>query len=408
MSPLNFAPYRPGIRPAVFLALAAALLLSATARAEVCNVKVVTDANPDYADIGSMIHSITDNWPATKDKCWAMWYWNHVARRQTAPMELHGHEVTDPIRQFNDYGYTMCSTVAGINCSIWGAMGLDVKFWDVILHTVSEVKYDGKYHLYDNSMSAIYTLCDGKTVAGVEDVGAAGACAASGGRMEPGHIVRYHCLNATSPNGFLAGADCARALSEEQHCFNPNGLKFRYYLNNWDLGHRYILNLREGEVYTRYYHRLDSAAAAKSADKGDGPFQSDPAYYVPNQGKDPEAANPRYGIRGNGVRTWTPPLTTDGLAGNAHAVTGARALAHAGRCAPGSRAARTGRLQDRGGQCHQQHEDQGHAAAGDGERSLRDLREYHQRFTVEGGLEGTGHGADACGNRPARRGQWGL
>ena len=326
MSLLNFAP----CRPAAFLALAAAFVLSATARAEVCNVKVVTDANPDYSDIGSMIHSIADNWPETKDKCWAMWYWNHVARRQTAPMELHGREVTDPIRQFNDYGYTMCSTVAGINCSIWGAMGLDVKFWDVILHTVSEVKYDGKYHLYDNSMSAIYTLCDGKTVAGVEDVGAAGACAASEGRMEPGHMVRYHCLNGTSPNGFLAGADCARALSEEHHCFNPNGLKFRYYLNNWDLGHRYILNFRDGEVYTRYYHRLDGAAPGKSADKGDGPFQSDPAYYVPNQGKDPEAANPRYGIRGNGVRSWTPPLTADGLAANAYALTAAHALGAGG------------------------------------------------------------------------------
>jgi hypothetical protein len=42
-----------------------------SARAEVCNLKVVTDANPDYTDVGSMIHSITSNWPQTKDKCWA-------------------------------------------------------------------------------------------------------------------------------------------------------------------------------------------------------------------------------------------------------------------------------------------------------------------------------------------------
>ena len=82
------------------------------ARAEVCNIKVVTDANPDYSDIGSMLHSITDNWPENRDKCWAIWYWNHIARRQTMPMVLHGMALTDPIRQFNDYGYTMCSTIA--------------------------------------------------------------------------------------------------------------------------------------------------------------------------------------------------------------------------------------------------------------------------------------------------------
>jgi hypothetical protein len=296
--------------------------LSAWARAEVCNIKVVTDANPDYSDIGSMIHSITSNWPETKDKCWAIWYWNHIARRQTAPMILHGLELTDPIRQFNDYGYTMCSTVAGVNCGIWGAMGLDVKFWDISMHTVPEVFYDGRYHMYDSSLSAIYTLCDGKTVAGVQDIGAAGACEASGGKSEPGHIARYHCLNATSPNGFLTGADTARSMMDEYRCFNPNGLKYRTYLNNWDLGHRYILNLRDGEVYTRYYHRLD-AGPERKAEGGPQEFHSDPAYFVPNEGKDPEAANPRYRIRGNGVRVWA--LTAEGLAANAYIMAGARA-----------------------------------------------------------------------------------
>lgn len=290
--------------------------LHACAGAEVCNVRVVTDGNPDYTDIGSMIHSATSNWTEPKDKCWALWYWNHIARRQTAPMILHGRELTDPICQFNDYGYTMCSTVAGVNCGIWGAMGLNVKFWDISLHTVPEVEYDGGWHMYDSSLSAIYTLCDGKTLAGVEDIGAEGACAASGGKREPGHIAKYHCLTSTSPNGFLAGCDTIRSLADEYRCFNPRGLKYRYYYNNWDLGHRYSLNLRNGEIYTRYYHRLDadSSDAIPQSDKRKG-YQADPAYYVPNEssGKDPEATNPRYRIRGNGLRDWMPALTAASL-----------------------------------------------------------------------------------------------
>ncbi len=145
------------------------------ARAEICNLKVVTDASPDYTDMGSMIHSITAKWPSTQEKCWAMWYWNHLARRQTAPMVLHGLACSDPIRQFNDYGYMMCSTIAGANCAIWHNMGLKVKYWDVVGHTVPEVWYDDRWHMYDDSMSAIYTLCDGKTIAGVEDIGKEGA-----------------------------------------------------------------------------------------------------------------------------------------------------------------------------------------------------------------------------------------
>ena len=141
-----------------------------------------------------------------------MFYWNHRARRQTSPMVLHGLEVTDPIRQFNDYGYTMCSTIAGINCAIWDAMGRKAKYWDISFQKSPEVEYDGRWHMYDNSMSALYTLCDGRTIAGVADIGMPGACAASGGVVEPGHVARYHCLMATSPKGFLTGADTVRSL----------------------------------------------------------------------------------------------------------------------------------------------------------------------------------------------------
>src|SRR5439155_9039279 len=140
------------------------LLTLGAARAEVCNLKVVTDASPDYSDLPSLVHSVTSRWTTPEEKCWAMFYWNHLARRQTAPIQVHGMALTDPIRQFNDYGYTMCSTISGINQSIWEQMGLKAKYWDISNHTVPEVEYDGGWHMYDNSMSALYTLCDGRTL----------------------------------------------------------------------------------------------------------------------------------------------------------------------------------------------------------------------------------------------------
>ncbi|MDQ2732679.1 MAG: hypothetical protein M3Y56_13555, partial [Armatimonadota bacterium] len=143
---------------ALVVLLTALMLFPASAsRAEIDNLRVVTDASPDYTDMDSLIGSITSNWSKPEDKFWAMWYWNHIARRQTAPMILHGLALTDPIRQFNDYGYTMCSTISGINCSIWDAMGYKVRYWDISNHTVPEVWYSGRWHMYDNSMSALYT-----------------------------------------------------------------------------------------------------------------------------------------------------------------------------------------------------------------------------------------------------------
>jgi len=289
-----------------FLAALIALFLSVPTPlwGQVCNIKVVTDASPDCHDMESFLRSATGAWSAPKDRCWALFYWVHVGRRQTSPMVFHGVEVTDPIRQFNDFGYTMCSTVAGMNCALWHHLGLPVRFWDVTLHTVSECFYEGRWHMYDNSMSALYTLCDRQTIAGVEDLGDTRACALSGGHSEMGHVVKYHCLTATSANGFLTGADCARDLDQEARCFHPNGLKLPTYYNNWDWGHRYILNLHKGESYTRYYYSLGNSRE----------------YFVPNRGKDPESTNPRYHIRGNGVWTFKPLLTPDELARSAYSI----------------------------------------------------------------------------------------
>lgn len=311
-------------RSKLCLVVGLVVCMSPVGSTAVYNLKVVTDASPDYSDMDSMIRSITSRWSTPEEKCWAMFYWNHIARRQCAPMMLHGMALTDPIRQFNDYGYTMCSTIAGINCSIWNAMGLPAKYWDISNHTVPEVQYGGRWHMYDNSLSALYTLCDGKTIAGVEDIGKTQGCAASGGKAEPGHIAKYHCLTATSVKGFLTGADTTRDLEQEYRCFNPNGLKYRPYYYDWDRGHRYILNLRGNETYTRFYRK-----------QGDTP-----EFYVPNNGKDPD--NGRFGIRGNGRWTFEPRLTTEGLRTDAESVTNLQAVTDGG-VVP-SRAGQTGEI----------------------------------------------------------------
>ena len=76
----------------------AVLLAAGAAAAEVCNLKIITDASPDYSDLPSLLHSATAKWASPEEKCWALFYWNHIARRQTAPMILHGVELTDLIR----------------------------------------------------------------------------------------------------------------------------------------------------------------------------------------------------------------------------------------------------------------------------------------------------------------------
>lgn len=278
------------IRMTVIMAVLAAMILSVEASARVCNIRVVSDNRPDFTDMQSLVRSVTASYKETDAQCKAMWRWITRCRRQTPHSLLHGTPPHDPIMFFNDFGYSFCSDYAGLNCAIWHEMGLPVRYWDVAAHTVSECYYDGRWHMFDNSMSAYYTLCDGKTVAGVEDIGKEGACEASGGKAEKAHAALVHCVGATSPYGFLTGADTQRALQYEGvHCFNPNALKYRDYFNGFELGHRYVLNLRANETYTRYARPLGDTAD----------------YYLPlENGKSPQ----KLGTFGNGEWVFRPDL----------------------------------------------------------------------------------------------------
>ena len=51
-----------------FMAVAVCAVTGARARADVYNLKVVTDASPDYTNMDSMIHSITSGWKTDAEK----------------------------------------------------------------------------------------------------------------------------------------------------------------------------------------------------------------------------------------------------------------------------------------------------------------------------------------------------
>lgn len=280
----------------------------------VYNLRIATDASPDVTDLEGLIHSTTARWTTARDKVWALYYWSHILKRQSLPIVRHGLEVTDPIRNLADFGFTMCSTIAGINQTLYEAIGLRHQYWDICNHSVVTVEFDGKFNMIDSSMSNLVTLDDGVTLASLEEA------AANGGRL-----VRERSLYSTSPDGFLTGSDTARHLSGARNpsdgttvngfadAFCADGLKYRDYYYNWDAGHRQVLNLRDDESYTRYYRRL-----------GEGPD-----YYVPSEkiaAPDPNDtfendSENRFGLRGNGSWTFTPDLSAEGWAAAAYTST---------------------------------------------------------------------------------------
>ena len=169
-----------------------------------------------------MIRSITGRWETPEEKCWAMFYWNHIARRQTSPDDLHGMALrrSDPPVQRLRLHHVQHHR--GHQLRDLGRDGLRAKYWDISLHTVSEVEYGGRWHMYDNSMSALYTLCDGKTIAGVEDIGKAGRVRGVGRRGAGPHRP-LSLPNGQQRHGFLTGADSIRSLTRSPTASTPTG-----------------------------------------------------------------------------------------------------------------------------------------------------------------------------------------
>jgi hypothetical protein len=155
------------------------------------------------------------------------------------------------------------------------------------------------------------TTDDDLTLASVEEAAA-----------DDARLVRERSVYSTSANGFLTGSDALRNLADVvspvngtassgfADAFCANGLKLRDYYYNWNSGHRYVLNLRDGDTYTRYYRRLGTTNDYwVGSEKVGAP---DPAQTFEIDAKD------RFGIRGNGSWSFSPSLSAAGWAGAAY------------------------------------------------------------------------------------------
>ena len=91
----------------------ASAITTGTPGAAAFNLQVVSDASPDLPICSASSTAPRRAGRRAAEKVWALFYWSHILKRQTAPIVLHGFEVTDPIRNFSDYGFTMCSTITG-------------------------------------------------------------------------------------------------------------------------------------------------------------------------------------------------------------------------------------------------------------------------------------------------------
>ncbi|MBN2410467.1 hypothetical protein JXQ31_02170 [candidate division KSB1 bacterium] len=78
--------------------------------------------------------------------------------------------VSDPVIGLNIFGHMYCGMAARITSTLAKKAGLDARLWGLYGHIVSEIFYDGEWHLFDSDAGVFYLNKDNKTIAGMDDL----------------------------------------------------------------------------------------------------------------------------------------------------------------------------------------------------------------------------------------------
>ena len=133
----------------------------------VLNPRITVNGLYDWYDVNSMAAEITADCRTDEEKALAVWQWVHWKRFQRSAQDrssLH------PVRAMNGYGYGICGHTAAWLKALWTAAGLTARVQEIWGHTISEVYYNGGWHMLDGNVKVFYTSRDNQTIASLAEL----------------------------------------------------------------------------------------------------------------------------------------------------------------------------------------------------------------------------------------------
>jgi len=127
----------------------------------------LSNGRNNFRAIEEIVAAAIDPGMSDKEKAIALWY-QEIRHRYHFGTE--DNEVIDPVKVFDVYGYNTCGNDSICLAGLWHRAGLEVSPARLIGHCVSQVFYDGRWHLMDGDMHSIYLLRDNETIASEYDL----------------------------------------------------------------------------------------------------------------------------------------------------------------------------------------------------------------------------------------------
>lgn len=134
---------------------------------DVINPWLRVNGRGDWRTLAGIVAEATRGCTTDADKARAIWEWQRTHRFHACTWD---GEVDDVVKALNVYGYTLCGDEALCLDDLWKAAGLKTRPGRPVGHCVSEVFYDGEWHLLDSDEHVICLRRDNVTIAGEAEV----------------------------------------------------------------------------------------------------------------------------------------------------------------------------------------------------------------------------------------------
>lgn len=135
--------------------------------ADVVNPRLVVGNGGDWRSVESMAASDSRGYQSAALRARAIW---EAQRRRRFHATTWDNECSDAVKAACVYGYTLCGNEARVIADLWRAAGFTTRRGHPVGHCVTEVQYDGAFHLLDSDEHVLCLKRDNRSIASAADV----------------------------------------------------------------------------------------------------------------------------------------------------------------------------------------------------------------------------------------------
>jgi hypothetical protein len=129
----------------------------------------LSNGRNDFRNMGEIVAAAVRPGMSDREKAYALW-WQEIRYRYHW-QNVDNDELCDPVKVFNVYGFNTCGNDSICLAGLWRTAGLTrTAPCRAVGHCITQTFFDGRWHLLDGDMNAVYLLRDNRTIAGEQDV----------------------------------------------------------------------------------------------------------------------------------------------------------------------------------------------------------------------------------------------